>query len=282
MEKVGGAVTHFSAGDRVWVRPYARCGECLGCLRKGRCTRLLDGDGVMGITLNYDGAFAAYVLIKSPDKMLFKLPPSVSFEEATLVEPLAVSLHAVRSSKMTVGDTVVVAGAGMIGLGVLQFVKQGGAGKVIVVETSSVKADLAEKMGADLVLNPIDEGDALKERILEATDGIGADIVFECAGVASALKQALQYVSTGGKIMGIGLHEEELPFDFYSLVNREVKLEGTVGYFDEFKYILTFFENKQINARHFISDVIALADLDEKGFKRALASTDMVKILVQP
>jgi threonine dehydrogenase-like Zn-dependent dehydrogenase len=280
--KVGAEVRNFQVGDRVWVRPYARCNECEGCQRKGRCLRILGGQGVMGITLNYDGAFAEYVLIKSPDGMLFKLPPNVSFEEAALVEPLSVSLHAVRASQMKVGDSVVVAGAGMIGLGVLQFVRLGGAGKIIVLETSAVKSRLAAEMGADVVLNPISEGDGLAEKILNLTNRTGPDLVFECAGVASALKSTINYVSSGGRIIGLGLHEEELSFDFFSLVNREVKLEGVVGYFDEFKHVLNFFEQKLINGRHYISDVISLADIDEKGFKRALTSPDMIKILVRP
>jgi len=280
--EVGQDVQNVRPGDRVWVKPFAQCGECYWC-QKGHFTRCMKGfERAVGLTPRYDGAFAEYILVRYPKEMLFNLPSGVSFEEGALIEPLAVSLHGVNRSRFKLGDRVVVVGAGMIGLGVVQFLKLGGAGKVIVLEISSSRSRIARELGADVVLDPISEGEKLKDRILDLTDGTGADIVFECSGVASGLKNTINYVGSGGQIILVGLHPKELPFDFWTLLHREVEIKGSLGYHDEFNCVIDFFEKKKINAKSYISNVISLADLEEKGFKRLLSSQDMIKIIVRP
>lgn len=133
-----------------------------------------------------------------------------------------------------------------------------------------------------MVLNPISEGERLREQIFGLTEGIGADIVFECSGAASGLQSAITYVNSGGQIILIGLHEKDLPFNFWTMLHQEVEMKGSLGFADEFQYVLDFFEDKKIDAQIFISDIINLADLEEKGFKKLLSSQDMVKVLVRP
>jgi threonine dehydrogenase-like Zn-dependent dehydrogenase len=278
----GRNVQNVQFGDRVSVKPFTQCGGCYWC-RKGEFLHCSNGfERFVGLTPRYDGAFAEHILVKYPQGMLFKLPPKVTFQEGALVEPLSVSLHGVRMSRFRLGDRVVVVGAGMIGLGVIQFLKLGGAGKIIVLEISSPRSQIAQELGADVLLNPISEGENLKDHILDLTDGIGADIVFECSGAASGFQNTINYVCSGGQIMLIGLHERELPFNFWTLLHRQVEMKGSLVYDDEFNYVINFFENKKIDARNFISDIIHLADLEGKGFKRLLSSQDMVKILVRP
>jgi 2-desacetyl-2-hydroxyethyl bacteriochlorophyllide A dehydrogenase len=280
--RTGEDVQDVETGDRVWVKPGASCGDCYWC-RKGKYMYCPHGfERAMGLTPNYDGGFAEYVLARYPDRMLFKLSPEISFEEAALIEPLSVSLHGVRRSRFREGDSVVIIGAGMIGLGVLEFTRIGGAEKIIVLEKSSKKSKIAEEMGACAVLNPAVEGDGLTKTILDLTNGIGPEVVFECAGADSALDNAINYVASGGQIILLGLHEKKVPFDFWQALHREVEVKGSLGSIDECEYILQFLKNKKIRTQHLISDVISLADLDEKGFKKALVSEDIVKILVKP
>lgn len=279
--EVGAEVHNVKPGDRVWVKPGASCGVCHWC-RKGQDMYCPHGfERAMGLTPNNDGAFAEYVLVKHPHEMLFELPPSVSFEEAALIEPLSVALHGVRTSRFRTGDRVAVVGAGMIGLGVLQFMKLGGAGTIVVLETSPQRSRIAKEMGADVVLDPIALGGDLTARVLDLT-GFGADVVFECAGAPSALDGAINYVSSGGQIMLLGLHEGKVPFDFWQALHREVSVKGSLGWLDEYLYVLGFLEAKRIATDRLISDVISLADIEEKGFKRLLSSQDAVKILVKP
>lgn len=275
-------VTGFKSGDRVVVKPIPQCGECHWC-RQGQyslCSRAFER--AIGITPDNDGAFAKYVRIKYPGEMLFKLPENVSFQAAALVEPLATCLHAVRLSRFKPGDRVVVIGAGMIGLGVLQFLKLGGAGKIISLEISSEKSTLAAQMGADVVLNPIAEGDDLTKKIYSLTDGVGADIVYECAGVPAAFQACINHVKSGGQVMLVGINDKDVAINPFTLVLKEVEMKGVLGYYDEYQYVLEYLSQGKIDARAFISDIIPLSELAEKGFKRLLSTHDMVKILVEP
>jgi (R,R)-butanediol dehydrogenase/meso-butanediol dehydrogenase/diacetyl reductase len=280
--EAGRAVSRFKQGDRVVVKPIAQCGECYWC-RRGQYSLCSTAFGrAIGITQDNEGAFAEYVLVKYPDAMLYPLPPEVSFEAAALVEPLATSLHAVRMSRVKPGDRVVIIGAGMIGLGVLQFVRLGGAGKVIVLEISPEKSRIAKQMGADVVLNPTSEGEGLREKIVELTGGVGADVVFECAGVPFAFQMCVTYAKPGGQVMVVGINDKEVAINPFLIVLGEVELKGVLGYYDEFTYVIEFLEKKKIDTSSLISEIIPLSELEEKGIKRLLSSPDLVKILVKP
>jgi threonine dehydrogenase-like Zn-dependent dehydrogenase len=214
--------------------------------------------------------------------MLFKLPPNVSLKEAPLVEPLSTSLHSVRLSRFKPGDCVVIIGTGTIGMGLLQFLRLGGAGEIIVVEISEKKSRISKELGADVVLNPNVEEESLIERIHDLTNGIGADIVYECAGVPFAFQNSIQFVKRGGQVMVVGVNEKEVLINTMTMVIKEVEMKGVLGYYDEFKYVIDFFNKKKINTGALISDIISLDELDEKGFKRLIASKDDIKIMVRP
>lgn len=280
--EVGNRVQNVRPGDRVAVKPIPECKECYWC-KKGQsslCPKVFGR--AIGITPSHDGAFAEYVKIEYPEEMLFKLPGNVSFKEAAVIEPLATSLHGVRLSRFKPGDRVVVIGAGMIGLGTLQFLRLGGAGKIIVLEISSKKSEIAKRLGADVILNPISEGKDLRERIFSLTDGIGADLVFDCAGVPFSFQNSINFVKSGGQVMVVGINDKEVTVNPFMIVLWEVEMKGVLGYYDEFKYVIDFLEQKRIDTELLISDIIPLPDIVEKGFKRLLSSQDNIKILVKP
>ncbi|MBW2370252.1 MAG: alcohol dehydrogenase catalytic domain-containing protein, partial [Deltaproteobacteria bacterium] len=200
VEQVGKKVKSHYIGDPVIILPQAACRECDCCTRglENLCHHVLDRD--VGESPERDGAYAEYVRIPWPDEMLYKLPVGVSFEEGALVEPLAIGFHAVRQSRFKPGDNVVVLGAGPIGLSAVQFLKIGGAGKIIAVEVSAERGKAAERLGADVVLDPGEEKNKLADKVTELTGGLGADVVFECAGVQAAFSGALDLVKHGGQI----------------------------------------------------------------------------------
>jgi threonine dehydrogenase-like Zn-dependent dehydrogenase len=281
--KAGDDVRDFRPGDRVVVKPFVDPESSPGPQKPIKdLSQLLET--AIGISPKHDGAFAEYVGIPHPDGMLFRLSPHVSSTEAALVEPLAVSLHGVRLSKLKPGARTVVIGSGMIGLGVLQFLKLGGAGRIIVLEISPYRSRIAQKMGADVILNPVAESEGnVKEKILDLTDGLGADIIFECSGASAGLQNSIRYVRRGGRVVVIGLHETEVPFDFFWMLHWEVEMKGSLGYdYDEFKYVIEFLEKKRLHTESLITDIIPLQDLEERGLKRVLSSRDVVKILVKP
>jgi threonine dehydrogenase-like Zn-dependent dehydrogenase len=279
---VGHAVKNFKPGDRVAVKPMPQCGECYWCQRGqySICPGAIKSG--LGISVDNDGAFAEYVRIRYPDKMLFKLPSSVSFRDAALVEPLATSLHAIRLSRVGPGDRVLILGAGMIGLGVLLFLRQVGTGDVIVMEASPQKSKLALEMGAKVVLNPFAEREELEEQIYSLTGGIGADVVFECAGVPTAFQTCINYVKSGGQAMVVGINDKYVAFNNFQMVVREIEMKGVLGYYDEFKDVIEHLGRGDIWVERLISDIISLNDIEEKGFKRLMATKDMIKILVRP
>jgi len=282
VSEVGDAVNNFQLDDRVAVKPSPQCGECYWCQRGqySICPEALKR--TIGITADHDGAFAEYVRIQYPNEMLFKLPSNISFKDAALIEPLATALHAVRMSRFRPGDRVVIIGAGMIGLGTLQFLKLGGAGQIIVLETSQKKSQLALEMGSDEVLNPLAKGEDPKDRIFKLTDGIGADVVFECAGVPLSFKTCTDYVKSGGQVIVVGINDKDVTFNNFQLVVREIEMKGVLAYYDEFGEVIEYLDQGKIRTEPLISDIIKLTDLEEKGFKRLIASQDMVKILVRP
>jgi threonine dehydrogenase-like Zn-dependent dehydrogenase len=280
--EAGEDVKDFRSGDAVVVKPVPDPDTAVAIKKPFlNIDQLLET--AIGISPKHDGAFADYVKVPYPDTMAFHLPRNVSFTEGALVEPLAVSLHGVRLSRLKPGARAVVIGGGMIGLGVIQFLRLGGAGRIIVLEISSEKCRIAEKLGADAVVNPVGEKERTKEEVLHLTDGIGADIVFECSGAPSALQNSIRYVKRGGQIIVIGLHEAEVPFDFFWMLHWEVELKGSFAYgYEEFKYVIEFFEKRKLNTEPMITDTIRLDELEEKGLKRMVSSRDVVKILVKP
>ena len=279
--EVGKEVHMVHPGDRVAVKPSAPCLNCYWCRRGEYSLCPKRPETVMGISPVNDGAFAEYVRVSYPGQMIFKLPPGVANREAALVEPFSIALHAVRLSRYKLGDCAMIIGAGMIGLGVIQFLKLQGMSKIIAIEISEKKGLVARELGADIVLNPISEGEKLRDHILALTGGIGADVVFDCAGVPASFQTSMDCVKGGGQILIIGLHEEKVPLDAFALLLREIDVKGVLASYNEFKDIIDLLDQKKINTDLFISDVISGKDLVEKGFEPLVASRDLIKILVK-
>lgn len=280
--RTGSEIQTFKVGDRVAVKPMVACGICHYC-RRGQfsiCPQALK-NGV-GLSPKTDGAYANQVKILRPEKMLFPLPDSISFDDAVLVEPLATSLHAVRLSRLQIGDDAVILGAGTIGLGVLQFLRMGGAGKIIVVEPSPVKRELALQLKADTVIDPDPEKDKLRSRILEMTDGLGAEIVFECAGVPQAIQASYRLVKRGGQVLLVGVNHADVNVQSFVLTIKEIELKGVFGYGDEFSTVIDFMRQERIDTAPMLSDTIPLERLEGDGFQRIMSEKDLIKVVVKP
>ena len=277
----GPKVSGHEMGTRVAVNPMPRCGACFHC-RRGEYTLCdIASREEIGFSPEYDGGFAEYVLIRHPDEMLIALPDTVSFEEAALVEPLAVSLHTVKMSRHAPGGTALVLGAGMIGLGTIAFLRLGGAGRVVVADFSKAKLELARRMGADELLQPQDEKD-LVAHVRELTDGRGPDIVFECAGTASTFRLAPQCVRKGGQVILAGFCEQDVPINPLSLVLRAIELKAVLGYHDDFAEVVRFLGRKPFATTDLITDTVALDDIDTKGFQRVVGDPEAIRVLVHP
>lgn len=278
--EIGKGVKNFMKGQRVVINPIPRCGKCYWC-KKGQYVLCSEGlKNEIGITRENDGGYAEFVKIKFPREMLHVLHDDVSFEEAALVEPLATSLHAVRMSRDISRANILVIGAGMIGLGVINFLKMYNAGMVFVSELSEEKKRLAKSFRADIVFDSRTEN--IQTKIMELTDNIGADIVFECSGQVAGFQCAIDSVKKGGQVIIVGFGEKKVSLDLLDIILKEIELKAILGYYDDFKLVLEYLSKKMIKTDLLINDIIKLEDLEKEGFIRLINSGDLVKILVKP
>lgn len=271
--EVGTDVANFQTGDRVCVEPLIYCGTCPACAQGfyNQCHSV----GFVGI--NRHGGFAQYVTIDT--HMLHKLPDNVSFEEGALVEPTAVSFYGVKESKLKVGDSVIIFGAGPIGLLTLLCVKAAGAAKIVVVDISEERCKKAQELGASLVL----KGDAedLVPQILGFTNG-GADVVFDCAGVQSTVNNALYTTKMGAQIMLLATFKKPIEIDSSIVMFKALHLTSTLAYRNVFPTVIEMIAEGRLDVSPVITSKIDLEDIVEKGFETLINDIKQAKILVKP
>jgi L-iditol 2-dehydrogenase len=193
----GASVKHLEIGDRVALEPGVPCGSCEFC-RSGRYN--LCPDVQFLATPPYQGCLMNYIAHKAD--FAFKLPPQVSAIEGALVEPLAIGINAALTGGVQIGDTVVIFGAGCIGLVTLLAAKASGAARVIVVDVIDKRLAVAARMGAEIV--NARQADTVT-RVLEMTGGRGARVIIDCAGTRATIAQTVQVAKAGGKIVWVGM-----------------------------------------------------------------------------
>ena len=275
--EIGSEVKGWEVGDRVAVEPSVVCGEWYWSNRReySRCISW----GSTGIII--DGGFAEFV--KVPEYQLHRLPEEITYEEGALVEPLSVTLRGVWLSNWKPGVTVAVLGCGTLGTLVALWARVLGADKIYATEISNSKIAVAEKF-ADEVINP--EKDDPVHRIVELTNGIGPDIVFECSGSAAAQAQVLNMVRKGGQVIILGVSHEPGSFDWLTLLLKEITIKGVLGYSSlsgdgEFTTSISFLKAKRFDVTPVVTSKIHLDEIVEKGFNKISQGED-IKILVAP
>jgi len=275
--EVGAGVTSVKVGDMVAPDACQHCGECLPC-REGRynvCEKLAF-TGLMA-----DGAFADYVNV--PAQLCYVLPNGFDLQAASLIEPLATGFKAVRLAGSIMGQTVVIYGAGTIGLGTLMCAKAAGASTAIVVEMSAARKKLAKEFGADIVLDPR-ECDVIAEIKKITGTKNGADVSFECIGNVKTAPMAVESVHNVGKIVIVGIFEGPSEFNFFSLSATDKVVIGTLAYtVDDFQGVANLLATGQLKTAPLITGRIKLDDLIEKGFEELVNNKDAnIKIIVSP
>ncbi|WP_066053749.1 2,3-butanediol dehydrogenase [Robertmurraya korlensis] len=272
---IGEGVTTVKVGDRVCVEPIYNCGTCASCL-KGHynvCEQL----GFIGLSGGL-GGFSEYSVV--PQKMVHKIPDSMTWEQAALVEPTAVAVHAVRQSEMKIGDSIAVIGTGPIGLLVIQAAKAAGASQIIAVEVSSERRGIAIQAGAHLVIDPT-EVDAVQE-IKNYTNGLGVDVAFEVAGIDVTIHTAIQSTKAEGNVVNISIWEKPATIPVNHFILTERKMTSIIAYRNIFPQVIHLIANGQIQAESLITKKITLNQIVEEGFEALTKSKKQIKILVDP
>ena len=269
----GSAVRGLAEGDRVAVLPCARCGVCRPC-REGRTQLCTDQwRTALGLGFN-DGGYAEYV--RTPARACVPLAPAMTAEQAALVEPYAVALHAVRRSKAHPGAVVGVIGAGPIGLLTLAALRAKGVETVAVAERSATRADAARAMGATAVT-----GDA--SGLPGALDA-EVDVVFECAGTVTTPQAALETVAVGGEVMLVGVTgpADQLALSSVLWIIKEIDVRASIAYTDEeFAEAVDAVARGAVDASRLVSAVRPLEDADA-AFADLTGPEPPLKVLLSP
>ncbi|MCJ0906522.1 2,3-butanediol dehydrogenase [Rhodococcus sp. ARC_M6] len=274
VEEVGEGVTDVEVGENVVVEPYFVCNECAPC-KSGNyhlCTQM----GFIGLA-GGGGGLSEKVVV---DRRWIHKIGDIPLDEAALIEPLSVAHHAVVRSGAKSGDTAIVGGAGPIGLLVAAVLKGLGV-TTIVTELSDARKEKALTSGvANYVIDPSTED--VKARVLEITDGIGADVGFECAGVNAVLDTMLDTVRPAGVVVNVSIWGKPATIDMQKLVLKEIDLRGTIAYVRDHEAVIKMVQDGVVDLAPFITGRIELEELISEGFTTLIEHNDTaVKILVR-
>jgi len=274
--EVGANIQSVKKGEHVVAMCGQGCGECYWCQQGQwlRCNKMsLLGYGI-------PGAFAEYVSVPYFQLGTYAamLPESLTYEVGATAEPLSVALYAVSKAQPQPEDTVVVIGAGIIGLCVVKVLKAVNVARIIVSGRRTRRLELAKESGADIVV------DAAQKDIIpvvdKSTSGRGADIVFECAGSSITFQQALQMVHRGGKIALVGLYEESITWNPSIIVANDINIVGCGLRFD-LPGAIDLIKNGRVDTKPLITHEFRLDNIKE-AFETQLAAEDAIKVLVKP
>jgi L-iditol 2-dehydrogenase len=277
----GPRVSAWHAGDRVTFDSTIYCGVCRFC-RQGQ-VNLCENRRVVGVApaeYKQHGAFAERLAI--PERILYRLPDSLPFEHAAMVEPVSIAVHAVQRTKIAPGSTAVVVGSGMIGLLVIQALRWAGAKNVIAVDLADNRLALARQLGATHAINSGKE-DAAAE-VARITDGLGAEVSFEVVGFTSTQALALSVLKRGGACVLVGnLSPKTQDFPLQSVVTKEITILGSCASAGEYPLCLDLIARGVINVTPMIETVAPLAE--GAGWFSKLSAKDggrYMKVILQP
>jgi len=248
---IGKKVKRIKAGDRVVIDPNCDCGYCYYC-RRGfpHLCRNLKLPGVKS-----NGGFAEYCLV--PEKIVYGLPDSISFEEATLVEPLSCCLHAVEQANIKNADTVAVIGGGTMGLISLMLCLNAGTGKVVLSEPVEHRRNLARMLGATEVCNPAKDDFV---SMVKDINGYGADVVIENVGLPETIEDAFNAVGKKGRIVlsGMAAQDIKVPVSPFEIAKNEIEIKGTFLNPFTFSRAVAIIEARQIETKPLITHELPL------------------------
>ena len=277
--QVGSDVSKYAAGDRVTFDSMVYCGECDYCQQ--RRTNLCDHRQVMGVSCDEfrrHGAYAEFVCV--PERIVCPLPESISFDHAAFTEPVGVAVHAVNRANVKWGESAVVVGAGLIGLLVVQALRNAGCTTIIALDLVPQRLDLATKLGATHAMLATDEN--VVSKIHELTDGRGANHSFEVVGASGPVSIAIDGLRRGGTCVLVGNLAPEVTLPLQKVVTRELNVLGTCGIAHEVPESVDLISSGKINVEPLISARSSLEEAADWFAKLESGDQPWLKILVCP
>jgi len=277
--KTGDKVNNWKSGDRVTfdstVYPLNDWYTLQGHYN------LSDNREVIGVspgTYKRDGAFAEYIAI--PEHILYKIPEKVTFEQAAMVEAIAVALHSIKISGISPGDKCVLVGTGMIGTFILKLLKISGAAKIIAIDSNPKKLEQARKTGADHIFLSTEKD--LVKKIVDITDNRGTDISFEAVGISESVNTAIDVLRKGGTSVLVGNISPDINFPLQKVVTRELRIFGSCAIRGEYDTVLALLADGKITVDDQISVVAPLSE-GARWFEKLYRKEDELnKVILVP
>lgn len=276
---LGSGVTSFKLGDRVTFDSTVYCGQCEYCLKGD--VNLCNQRQVIGVScteFRRAGAFAEFLTV--PARIAYRLPDSFSFAEAAMLEAVSVALHGVAVSQMKAGDTVLVIGAGMIGLLLLQAARASGCSRVFIADVDATRLALAEQLGADRTI--LASGTPLIEEVLQQTGGSGVDVVLEAVGREETIAGAIDCTRKGGTVALVGNISPQIMLPLQKVVSRQIRLQGSCASAGEYPQAIELIASGSIKVDSLITAIAPLSD-GPSWFDRLHArEPNLMKIVLDP
>jgi L-iditol 2-dehydrogenase len=273
VERVGRKVSALRVGDHVVVDPNLNCGLCRNCRvgRRNMCENLLE------LGISRDGGFAEFVA--TPGSSVYKIDPGLPWNEGALVEPLACVVHGIEKSRVRPEETVVVFGAGPMGLLWVSMLRRMGVRRIISVDLAERRRRAAERLGADATIDPVQEETVAK--VMQETGGAGADVAVEVVGRTETVENAVNSVGAGGRvvIMGVSQRETLARVAPFGVMSKELEILGSNANSTGFVPAISLIEGRVVPVDQIVSHELGLKDA-EKGFDLC-KSGEALKVLIR-
>jgi L-iditol 2-dehydrogenase len=276
---VGSNVKSFRVGQRVSFDSTVSCGNCRFC-QAGQIN-LCDNRQVLGVScgeFRRNGAFAEFVSV--PARIVYALPDELGFNEAAMIEAVSIGVHAVNLTPVSLGDTAVIIGTGMIGLLTLQAARLAGFRRLIAVDTESSKLALARELGATDAFNPKETD--IPEAVRSVTGGAGADAAFECVGANATVLSAIHSVRKGGTVTLVGNITPKTELPLQVVVSRQLRLQGSCASSGEIPACIDLLARKDIKVDKIISAVSSLEDGPAWFDRLYKGEPGVMKVIIAP
>ncbi|WP_413378145.1 zinc-dependent alcohol dehydrogenase [Alkalihalobacillus sp. 1P02AB] len=272
---VGAEVKTFEVGDRVVGEVTVPCGVCKHC-KKGNyniCPSRVEC-GVFG----KNGAAAQYICV--PVTSLHKIPPTLSFDDACLIEPSAIVYRGIEKVGLTPGDKVLVVGAGPIGLLTVAIAKVFGASTVVLVDLQSNRLEIGKELGATDTINISTED--YSKRANEITNGDLFDVIIEASGSVNAVEDLFEFTAPGARVCLLGILSEKANIDMNSIIRKDVEVYGSVGCPNVWEKVIPLVEGGRIPVNKIVTHHYTLYQFEEALLQIENRDPSIIKAIINP
>jgi L-iditol 2-dehydrogenase len=276
--RVGSNVNDLREGDRITFDSTIYCGKCFYCARGE--VNLCENREVLGVSpgpYRRHGAFAEFVAV--PRRIIYRLPDSLSYEQAALIEAVSVAVHAVSLGPAEPQSAVVV-GAGMIGVLTVQALRAAGCPQVIAIDVDDARLDQALKVGATAIINSR-TGDA-PAMVRQMTDGRGVELAVECVGAADPIRTAIACTRKGGAVTLVGNVSPTIELPLQEVVSRQLRLQGSCASSGEYPRCIELLASGAIQVGPLISAVAPLAEGPSWFDRLYRREGNLMKVILRP